>query len=76
MNRPSTHGWSPAGTPGAARQWIVRSMVGTNVGCSMCAKAAGIQASVSAASSTGSAGRGWAARIQAPLWGAASGRIS
>ena len=76
MNSPSTHGCSPAGTPGAARQWIVRSMVGTNVGCSMCANAAGIHASVSAASSTGSTGRGSAGRIQAPLCGAASGRIS
>ena len=46
------------GTPGGARQWIVRSMVGTKVGCSMCANAAGTQASVSAASRTGSAGRG------------------
>ena len=51
-------------------------MVGTKFGCSMCAKAAGIHASVSAASSTGSAGRGSAARIQAPLCGAESGRIS
>ena len=42
----------------------------------MCEKAAGIHASVSAASSTGSAGRGRAARIQAPTCGALTGRIS
>ena len=51
-------------------------MVGTKSGSSMCANAAGIQASVSAASRTGSAGRGSAVRIHAPLCGAESGRIS